>query len=167
MRSSPSARTSLWIMPSSRRPRRFSFSLPISVGAEGVNTEHLLVSGRRERQVCLNIAITSLRAGGLHTQGNDGVCLCNKLERGIDDTMKLVNIHNDMVAGRYNDVGMRIQGLDAPTDIGDTWSRTTTTRLGKNVTGRNLWQLTANLIGVINGSYHPDVFWRHYTTESV
>ena len=75
--------------------------------------------------------------------------------------MKLLQISNDVVAGRNDNICMSVDRLDSPTCIADARSCVSATRLQQNMAPLDVWQLLKHQVLIFLGGNNPNIFFWH------
>ena len=134
---------------------------------EGIYSVDLLVAKRTDTQVCLDVAVASLRTVRLHAEGDNRIRLTGKYHTLFDDALEFGSVGDNVITRRDNDVRFGILRLNAPTDICNTWCRVACCWLGKDVVDRHVGQLLAHNVHVGGVGHHPEVRHRADALEPV
>ena len=134
---------------------------------EGIYSVDLLVAKRTDTQVCLDVAVASLRTVRLHAEGDNRIRLTGKYHTLFDDALEFGSVGDNVITRRDNDVRFGILRLNAPTDICNTWCRVAATWLTEDITLRHVRQLFLDNICIMLIGYNPDIFGLDQIAESL
>lgn len=142
-------------------------SLKVWLLAEPVHTEYLLVAWRAGAEVGLYVAVACLGACGLHAKGDYGIGLASELQALCYHSPELLRIGHEVIAWRYDDVGLWVFLLYAPADVGYAWRGVAATGLEQDVPDGYLRELLVDNVRILAVGDHPHVLRVADTLETV
>ena len=141
--------------------------LQVGLFPERVHAEYLLVAGRGCPEVGLYVAVARLRARGLHAERDNGIGLARKLEALPHHAAELLHVGHKGIRGRHHHIGLGVDGLDAPTHVGDARRSVAAAGFQQDIAFRHIGQLLMDEGEILAIGDHPHTLGRANACKAV